>query len=103
VIRVIYRFLVKQGQEQSFIKAWERETRGVRATIKGSKGGMLLRDSRDQHVFIAIMRWESQALLKAYWDLDLPESEPAKAMSAALTGAVTKQIVDELADLTSIT
>lgn len=43
MIRVVYRWKVQAGQEDTFVRAWTRGTRAIRATFEGSHGSVLLR------------------------------------------------------------
>jgi heme-degrading monooxygenase HmoA len=42
MIQAIYRWRVKEGQEQTFTRAWIRGTRAIRSSCKGAYGSVLL-------------------------------------------------------------
>lgn len=100
MIRVLYSFQVKPGEERSFVDSWGRVTRTIRTTAKGARGSMLTRDAHDRQQYIAVARWETMADFKRFHDVGLAGSEAAKAMNATLDGPVAMQIVEELIDLT---
>src|ERR1700679_2046868 len=100
MLRVIYTFDVKPGQENEFIEAWRKVTREIRATARGSKGSLLARDAHEPTMFIGVARWASAPELKKHLDSSLPPSEAAKTMRATLAMAVALQVVEEITDLT---
>jgi heme-degrading monooxygenase HmoA len=87
MIRVIYRWKVKSGQERTFARAWTRGTSTIRATFKGAHGSVLLRSHRDPSEFIGIAQWDSLADCEAF-------------RIVAETGTfLSREICDELQDL----
>ena len=101
MIRVIYSYEVKAGQEQVFIEAWKRVTRTVRTTSNGARGSLLTRDARDKQQFVAIARWETVEAFVKFNNAGMLGSEADKAMRATLEGGVAMQVVEELHDLTN--
>jgi heme-degrading monooxygenase HmoA len=100
MIRVLYSYQVKEGQEKEFTDAWHRVTRTIRTTSKGSKGSLLTRDVSDRQQFVAVARWETVQDFQKFHNVGLAGSEAAKAMQATLAMPVAMQIVEEVADLT---
>jgi heme-degrading monooxygenase HmoA len=100
MIRVLYSYQVKEGQEKEFTDAWQRVTRTIKTTSKGSRGSLLTRDFSDHQQFIAIARWENAADFKKFHDIGLAGSAAQKALNATLEMPVAMQIVEELDDLT---
>jgi heme-degrading monooxygenase HmoA len=64
MIRTIYRWQVKPGCEGAFVKAWLRGTQIIRATVKGARGSVLLRNHTNPSAFQAIAWWDS---FEAWW------------------------------------
>jgi len=59
MIRVVYRWKVKPGQEDVFAKAWAQGTKVIRATVKGARGSLLLHSQKNPSEFMAVARWDS--------------------------------------------
>lgn len=98
MIRVIYRWKVKSGQERTFARAWTRGTRTIRATFKGAHGSVLLQSHRAPSEFIGIAQWESLADCQAFWRSEHPDPEAFRIV--AETGTfLSREIFDELQDL----
>jgi len=52
MIRVMYRWTVKEGDEAEFIRTWEEGTQKIQACCEGAMGSILLRSSENpQHLF----------------------------------------------------
>jgi heme-degrading monooxygenase HmoA len=100
MIRVLYSFQVKAGQEKEFTEAWARVTRTIKTTFKGAKGSLLTRDYNDHQQFIGIARWETPQDFKKFHDIGLAGSEAQKSLNATLSMPVALQVVEELNDLT---
>ena len=100
MIRVLYSYQVKAGQEKEFTDAWARVTRTIKTTCTGSRGSLLTRDYNDKQQFIAVARWETAKDFKKFHDVGLAGSAAAKALDATLEMPVALQIVEELSDLT---
>jgi len=100
MIRVLYSYQVKAGQEKDFTDAWTRVTRTIKTTARGSRGAMLTRDVNDRQQFIVVGRWESLDDFKKFHNVGLAGSTAQKALEATLEMPVAMQIVEELSDLT---
>jgi len=100
MIRVLYSYQVKDGQEKEFTDAWARVVRTIKTTYAGSRGSMLTRDYNDHQQFVAVERWATAQDFKKFHDVGLPGSAAQKALQATLAMPVALQIVEELSDLT---
>jgi heme-degrading monooxygenase HmoA len=65
MIRVMYRWTIKSGDEDEFIRNWDAGTRRIRTECAGSYGSMMLRSAKNREHFYGIGRWESRAAWKA--------------------------------------
>jgi hypothetical protein len=59
MIRAIYRWRVKPGEEEKFIRAWTQGTGAIRAQVKGAGGSLLMRRRHDLSEFMALAYWNS--------------------------------------------
>lgn len=64
MIRVMYRWTVRPGDEQTFRDHWEVGTRRIQKNCAGAMGSILLRSSAEPQHFFGLARWES----RAHWD-----------------------------------
>jgi heme-degrading monooxygenase HmoA len=58
-MRALYRWRVKPGREDDFIRTWSNVTKAIRANVKGARGSLLMRSRSDPHQFVALARWDS--------------------------------------------
>jgi heme-degrading monooxygenase HmoA len=100
MIRVLYSYQVKAGQEKDFTDAWTRVVRTIKTTCNGARGSMLTRDYNDHQQYIAVERWATAQDFKKFHDVGLAGSAAAKALAATLDMPVAIQIVEEISDLT---
>jgi len=100
MIRAIYRWQVKPGEEDTFIAAWSRGTHAMRARIRGAQGSVLMRNHHQPSEFIAVARWESLEDWQAFSIADLRELdvEAFQRMSAVST-LVSTEVGEEIEDL----
>lgn len=75
MIRIVYRWKVKPGQEDVFAKAWTRGTKSIRATVKGARGSLLLHSQKNPSEFMAIARWDSLEDWKTFRRGEPPDLE----------------------------
>jgi heme-degrading monooxygenase HmoA len=54
MIRAIYRWQVKTGYEDVFVKAWVQGTKAIRDMVKGARGGVLLQSRTNPSAFLAV-------------------------------------------------
>ena len=92
MIRIMYRWTVKAGGEDEFIRYWEEGTRRIQANCAGALGSLLIRDQKDPARFFGFARWESReayfAALPVMQKLGLPGPMPE-----------TYEFFDELRDM----
>ena len=98
MIRVVYRWKVQAGQEDTFARAWARGTRAIRATFKGSHGSVLLRSQNAPSEFIGIAQWERLEDCQSFWRSEYPDPEASRVVAATGT-FISREIFDELEDL----
>jgi heme-degrading monooxygenase HmoA len=98
MIRAIYRWQVKPGEEDTFVTAWSQGTRAIRARIKGAQGSLLLRNSREPSEFIAVARWDSLEDWQAFAKGEMSDVEAFERMTAVST-LVSTEVGDEIQDL----
>ena len=96
MIRVMYRWTIKPGREEEFIRNWEAGTRRIRETFAGSYGSMMLRSAKKREHFYGVGRWESREA----WDA----AQPA-IIAMKLPGPIPESMrfFEELDDLTLAT
>ena len=98
MIRVIYRWQVQAGQEETFVRAWSRGTRTIRTTCKGAHGSVLLRSQRAPAEFLGIAQWESLQDCRAFWRRPHPDPEAFRVVAATAT-FLSREICEEIQDL----
>ena len=98
MIQVIYRWQVKNGQEQTFARAWTQGTRVIRATFKGARGSVLLQSQRDTSNFVGIATWERLEDVQAFWSSAHPDPEAFRIVSETGT-FLSREVCDEIQDL----
>ena len=98
MIRAIYRWQVKSGEEHTFVSAWSRGTQAIRAKVKGAQGSVLLRNHCRPSEFIAIARWDSLEDWQAFSPAAMPDVE-AFARLEAVSTLVSTEVGDEIQDL----
>lgn len=59
MIRAIYRWQVKTGYEDVFVKAWVQGTKAIRDMVKGARGSLLLQSQKNPSAFLAVSWWDS--------------------------------------------
>ncbi len=93
MIRVMYRWTVKEGDEAVFRRNWEDGTRKIKANCKGAFGSTLMRSSSEPRHFFGIARWEG----RAEWD-----AAQATITGLGLAGPMPESVrfFEELSDLT---
>ncbi len=65
MIRVMYRWTVKEGDEAEFVRTWEQGTRKIQACCEGAMGSILLRSSENPRQFFGLARWPN----KEVWEM----------------------------------
>ena len=92
MIRVIYRWTVKPGDEELFIRDWQAGTRKIQDNCTGAHGSFLIRDRKNREHFFGVARWESGRAWR--------EAQPVM-MGLGLPGPMPESadFYDELADM----
>src|SRR5438132_232766 len=97
MIRVIYRWRVRPGEEASFRCAWERATTSIRANTRGARGSFLLQSRQSPGEYVTIAGWGSFEDWEAFWQ----GARPAEMQSMHnLAELLSTQVFDEIQDCT---
>jgi hypothetical protein len=92
MIRVMYRWTVKPGDEEKFIADWKAGTGKIQANCAGAFGSFLIRSRSTPEHFFGVARWESgkawTAAQPVMAGLNLPGPMPE-----------TAEFYDEIADI----
>jgi len=97
MVRAVYRWRVKAGEEEKFIQAWTQGTAAIRAKVIGAGGSLLMRSRHDRSEFMALACWNSIEDWQAFAaenDSALPDPEAFRAM-----GAISEHLSTEILDL----
>lgn len=102
MIRVVYRWRVKPGKEETFRRAWDSGTAAIRRTFKASHGSLLLQRKDSPSEFAGMARWNSvedwQSAHKGpQWP---PDREAARTVHTVAGKTISTEIFEELSDLT---
>ena len=103
MIRVIYKWRVKPGNEEIFRHAWERGTVAIRRTFKAAHGSILLQHKEMPSQFVAIARWDSKedwrsAHQSPQWPPDREATTTVKTVAGKTTST---DVFEEISDLTA--
>jgi heme-degrading monooxygenase HmoA len=98
MIQVIYRWRVKEGEEEAFTHAWTRGTRAIRSSCKGAHGSVLLCSHRNPSEYVGIATWESLEEVRAFWASEPPDPEAFRTVSETGT-FLSREVFDEIQDL----
>jgi hypothetical protein len=92
MIRVLYRWQLVSGTEDSFRRWWHEGTASIRRSQSGALGSTLLQSSDDPSSFVGIARWHSREDLEAFW---------SSGTLLVFDGAtlISREIFEELDDL----
>ena len=66
MVRAIYRWRVKQGEEEKFMQAWTQSTAAIRAKVIGAGGSILMRSHQERSAFMALACWNSMEDWQAF-------------------------------------
>jgi heme-degrading monooxygenase HmoA len=81
MIRVMYRWTVKQEEREEFIRTWEEGTLKIQTHCSGAMGSILLHSSENPEHFFGMARWPSKEIWEAaqrtmpFLDLQGPKPE----------------------------
>ena len=101
MVRAIYRWRVKPGEEEKFIRAWTQGTAAIRAKVIGAGGSLLMRSRHDRSEFMALACWNSIEDWQAFAaesDSASPDPEAFRAMGV-VSEHFSTEILEEVADL----
>src|SRR5438552_17685188 len=98
MVQVIYRGIIKPGQEDFFKDVWEQLTRAMLDRMKGSHGMALLRNHDNPREFMVVSRWNSFEEWRTFWTSDLTKSETFKEMFLAAE-KITTEVFEEVKNL----
>jgi heme-degrading monooxygenase HmoA len=83
MVRIMYRWTVKPGEEDQFIRDWREGTRRIQANCAGAHGSYLTRSMKEPQHFFGTARWESAEAWRAaqpvMMKLNLPGRIPETA------------------------
>jgi len=79
---VLYRFRVREGEEDAFVAAWAALTHGIREQ-RGGLGSRLHRD--EDGTFVAYAQWPDRAAWQRAQELPSVDPEASARMSRTLT------------------
>ncbi len=101
MVRAIYRWRVKPGEEEKFIQAWIQGTAAIRAQVKGAGGSLLMRSHHEASEFMALACRHSMEDWQAFAtesDSAPPDPEAFWAMGA-VSEHLSTELLEEVADL----
>src|SRR5215510_8352227 len=100
MLRVIYRWRVKAGEEDIFIRAWTQGTAAIRAQVTGAGGSLLMRSRRDPSEFMALACWTSYEDWQAFAEhVGTPPAPEAFRAMAAVSEHLSTELLEEVLDL----
>ncbi|MBB5321620.1 antibiotic biosynthesis monooxygenase family protein [Marinobacter oulmenensis] len=67
MIRVVYRWRVKEEDFDRFQAMWTRTTNQIHETVPGALGSFMLRSPDDRTEVLTIAKWDSMASWEAFW------------------------------------
>ena len=97
MIRVIYHWRVRPGEEATFRGAWERATTNIRANTRGARGSFLLQSRQSPVEYVTVARWDSFEDWEAFWQGARPTEMQSMHNLAEL---LSTQVFDEVQDHT---
>jgi len=72
VIRVVYRWKVREEDFANFQEVWSRTTNHIHETVAGALGSFMLRSPEDPTEILTVAKWDSVENWKAFWVADNP-------------------------------
>src|SRR5262245_49483024 len=101
MVRAIYRWRVKAGEEERFIQAWRQGTAAIRARVPGAGGSLLMRSAQEASEFMALACWHSREAWQTFAtasDSAPPDPEAFRVMGA-VSEHLSTELLEEVADL----
>ena len=92
MIRVMYRWTLKPGDQEQFVEHWKQGTHQIQSHCEGAYGSFLIHDGEDPVHYFGVARWESRDAWHA--------AQPI-IMGLKLPGPIPEatEFFDELADM----
>lgn len=98
-MRALYRWRVKPGREEDFVRTWPQITKAIRANVPGARGSMLMRSRDNPDEFVALARWDSFEQWQAARDAAAARPGPdPQAANAQFLSAEPLEVIDDLLD-----
>jgi heme-degrading monooxygenase HmoA len=94
----IYRLKIKEGEEETFIKTWQRVSQAINARNKGARGALLMRDRQQHSSFIEVVRWDSLEDWQAFTASE-PADPPGFKIIFELMTLQSTEVMDEVENL----
>ncbi|MCB0195592.1 MAG: antibiotic biosynthesis monooxygenase [Anaerolineae bacterium] len=95
MIRVTYKWKVKEEDVAEFKAAWAATTTAIRAGTPGARGSFMLQSHQDPTLFITIARWDKLEDWQAFWDAaHPPQMETMHALAERLSVESFEEIDD---------
>lgn len=96
-MRVVYRWRVKPGRVDQFVRTWVQVTKWIGANVNGARGSMLLRGRDNPEEYVAIARWDSFEEWKAAREAVAASSAPdPQAANAEFLSAEPFEEIEDL-------
>jgi heme-degrading monooxygenase HmoA len=98
-VRAIYRWRVRPGRDDEFVRTWVRVTEWIRANVKGARGSLLLRSRDNPDEYVALARWDSFEAWRAAREAAAQrQGGDPQAANAELLSAEPLEVVEDLLD-----
>jgi heme-degrading monooxygenase HmoA len=95
MMRVVYRWKVRAGQESNFRATWDKATTQIREKIRGARGSLLLHSRQQPSEFFTIARWDSFEDWQTFWQGAPPsDMQPMHALADLLSTEAFEEIQD---------
>lgn len=97
MVRVIYRWRVKESNQAKFKAVWSKTTNLIKEQISGARGSVLLQSHQDPCEFITIARWDKLEDWQSFWK-DAPQTDMQEMH--ALAERLSEEVYEEIEDHT---
>lgn len=95
MIRVVYRWKVKQENFASFKEMWTRTTNHIHETVPGALGSFMLRSHENKTEVLTVAKWDSVENWKAFWGAENPsEMEGMREIGERISVTVYDEVDD---------
>jgi len=97
MVRVIYRWKVKEKNFEEFRKIWDKTTNSIHENVDGALGSFMLRGSEDNQEVLTIAKWDSIESWKKFFE----GSNPTQMQGMRELGErISVEVFDEVDDFT---